>query len=335
MSDRIESVVRLISRLSVILPAYNEEEALSKTACTVSRILERARIPYELIFVDDGSLDNTWIEIEKLCETDAHIIGVHFSRNFGKEAAVYAGLAQSTGSAAAVMDCDLQHPPEVLPDMYRLWQQGYEVIEGVKSSRGQENLLHRHGAGLFYRIMTKATGVDMQNTSDFKLLDRKAVDAILSMPERSLFFRAASAWVGFRSTTVSFQVQERVAGKSKWSPWSLTKYAFTNIVSFTTMPLQFVSFAGAACFVLSLLLLLYSLIQYFSGHAVEGYTTILTVLLFIGSAIMMSLGIIGYYIARIYEEVKHRPRYLISKIAGVQRTSWESESRDGKDNEKK
>lgn len=326
--------MRVIGRLSVILPAYNEEEALLRTAHTVSRILEKAQIPYELIFVDDGSADNTWEEIERLCRMDAHVTGIHFSRNFGKEAAIYAGLAQSTGSAVAVMDCDLQHPPEILTDMYCLWQQGYEVIEGVKSSRGQENLLHKQGAGLFYRIMTRATGVDMQNTSDFKLLDRKAVNAILSMPERSMFFRATSAWVGFRSTSVPFQVQERVAGKSKWSPWSLTKYAFTNIVSFTTVPLQFVSFAGAACFVLSMLLLFYSLVQYFSGHAVEGYTTLLTVLLFIGSAIMMSLGIIGYYIARIYEEVKHRPRYLISKIAGGQKTS-QIENREGRDKEKK
>ena len=154
----------------------------------------------------------------------------------------------------------------------------------------------------------------MQNTSDFKMLDRQAVDSILSMPERNMFFRATSSWVGYRSTAVEFEVQEREAGESKWSSWSLIRYAFTNIVAFTTVPLQFVTVGGVISFLLSLLLAVYSLVQYFTGHAVEGYTTIIIVLLLIGSAVMISLGIIGYYIAKIYEEVKRRPRYIISRI---------------------
>lgn len=162
--------------------------------------------------------------------------------------------------------------------------------------------------------MSRATGFDMKNASDFKLLDRKAVESVLSMPERSMFFRATSSWVGFKSTTVPFEVQEREAGESKWSAGTLIRYAFRNIVAFTTLPLQFVTAGAVGCFICSLLLLIYSLVRYFSGHAVEGYTTLLIVILFIGSAVMMSLGIIGYYIARIYEEVKRRPRYIVSKI---------------------
>ena len=154
----------------------------------------------------------------------------------------------------------------------------------------------------------------MQNASDFKLMDRRAAESILSMPERNMFFRATSSWVGFKTISVSFEVREREAGVSKWSAWSLVKYAFTNIVAFTTVPLQFVTVGGGICFLLSLILIIYSLIQYFTGHAVEGYTTILMVLLLIGSAIMLSLGIIGYYIAKIYEEIKRRPRYIISRI---------------------
>ena len=301
-----------MSRLSVVLPAYNEEQMLAKTCRTLKKILDLAEINYELVIVDDGSTDQTWKIIEETAEKDRNVTGVHFSRNFGKEAAIVAGLAQASGNAVAVMDCDLQHPPEVLVKMYRLWEQGYEVVEGIKKSRGTETVFHRKSAGFFYRIMSRATGFNMENASDFKLLDRKAVESVLSMPERSMFFRATSSWVGFKSTSVLFEVRE--AGESKWSTGSLIRYAFRNIVAFTTLPLQFVTIGAGGCFICSLLLLIYSLVRYFTGHAVEGYTTLLIVMLFIGSAVMMSLGIIGYYIARIYEEVKRRPRYIVSRI---------------------
>ena len=303
-----------MSRLSVVLPAYNEEQMLAKTCRTLKKILDLAEINYELVIVDDGSTDQTWKIIEETAEKDRNVTGVHFSRNFGKEAAIVAGLAQASGNAVAVMDCDLQHPPEVLVKMYRLWEQGYEVVEGIKKSRGTETVFHRKSAGFFYRIMSRATGFNMENASDFKLLDRKAVESVLSMPERSMFFRATSSWVGFKSTSVLFEVQEREAGESKWSTGSLIRYAFRNIVAFTTLPLQFVTIGAGGCFICSLLLLIYSLVRYFTGHAVEGYTTLLIVMLFIGSAVMMSLGIIGYYTARIYEEVKRRPRYIVSRI---------------------
>lgn len=303
-----------MSRLSVVLPAYNEELMTAKACRTLKEILDHEGISYELVLVDDGSSDGTWNQIEQISEQDPNVTGVHFSRNFGKEAAIVAGLAQASGDAVAVMDCDLQHPPDTLVKMFRLWEQGYEVVEGIKTNRGKESLLHRKSAGFFYGIMSRATGFDMQNASDFKLLDRKAVESVLSMPERSMFFRATSSWIGYRSISVLFEVQEREAGESKWSARSLISYAFRNIVAFTTLPLQFVTAGAVGCFICSLILLVYSLVRYFTRHAVEGYTTLLIVLLFIGSAVMMSLGIIGYYIARIYEEVKKRPRYIVSKI---------------------
>ena len=303
-----------MSRLSVVLPAYNEELMTAKACRTLKEILDHEGISYELVLVDDGSSDGTWNQIEQISEQDPNVTAVHFSRNFGKEAAIVAGLAQASGDAVAVMDCDLQHPPETLVKMFRLWEQGYEVVEGIKTNRGKESLLHRKSAGFFYGIMSRATGFDMQNASDFKLLDRKAVESVLSMPERSMFFRATSSWIGYRSISVLFEVQEREVGESKWSARSLIRYAFRNIVAFTTLPLQFVTAGAVGCFICSLILLVYSLVRYFTGHAVEGYTTLLIVLLFIGSAVMMSLGIIGYYIARIYEEVKKRPRYIVSKI---------------------
>ena len=287
---------------------------IKKAAGTIGGILKKEKIDYEIVFVDDGSKDATWMEIENAGKEDEHVNGVHFSRNFGKESAMMAGLENAGGDCVVVMDCDLQHPPDTLVKMFRLWEQGYEVVEGIKTNRGKESLLHRKSAGFFYGIMSRATGFDMQNASDFKLLDRKAVESVLSMPERSMFFRATSSWIGYRSISVLFEVQEREAGESKWSARSLISYAFRNIVAFTTLPLQFVTAGALGCFICSLILLVYSLVRYFTGHAVEGYTTLLIVLLFIGSAVMMSLGIIGYYIARIYEEVKKRPRYIVSKI---------------------
>ena len=224
-----------------------------------------------------------------------------------------AGLAAASGDCCAVMDCDLQHPPQTLVEMYRLWEQGYEVVEGVKRSRGKESAAHRMSAGLFYKIISRAVKIDMSRASDFKLLDRKAVDAILSLPERNLFFRALSSWVGFKTASVEFDVQERTEGESKWSTWSLIQYAVKNIVAFSTVPMQCVTVAGVVVFVMAVILGIQSLIQYFSGHAVEGFTTVILLILIIGSIIMISLGIIGYYIAKIYEEVKGRPRYIIAE----------------------
>ena len=299
--------------LSVILPAYNEEKMIEKARDTLGWVLSEQDIPYEIIFVDDGSKDQTWPEIEKAAEKDNHVAGVHFSRNFGKESAMMAGLASAGGDCCVVMDCDLQHPPETVVEMYRLWEQGYEVVEGVKHSRGKESLAHRASAGMFYKIISKAVGIDMSRASDFKLLDRKAVDALLEMPERNAFFRALSAWIGYKTTSVEFDVREREEGVSKWSTKSLIRYAITNIVSFSSAPMQFVTGAGVFMFLLAVILGIQTLVHYFTGNAVEGFTTVILLLLLIGSILMISLGIIGYYISKIYEEVKGRPRYLISR----------------------
>ena len=288
-----------------------------KTTEVVSGIMEREKIPFELVFVNDGSRDQTWEMIEKAAEKNTHVTGIRFSRNFGKESAIFAGLANAEGDCIAVMDCDLQHPPETLVEMYRLWEQGYEVVEGVKRSRGKESVLHRASAGMFYKIMSKAVQIDMSRASDFKLMDRKAVEALLSMPERNAFFRALSSWLGYRTTSVEFDVQERTEGESKWSTWSLIKYAVRNIVGFSSAPLQMITVAGGLTLFFAIVLGIQSLVKYFCGHALEGFTTVILLLLIIGSLIMLSLGIIGIYIAKIYEEVKGRPRYFIArKISG-------------------
>ena len=298
--------------LSVVLPAYNEEQMIKKTSQVVGDLLEKEQIPYELVFVNDGSKDHTWEKILELKEERAHIKGVCFSRNFGKEGAVFAGIAQA--DCIAVMDCDLQHPPETLIKMYRLWEDGYQVIEGVKASRGRESFIHKMFAKTFYSIISDATGIDMSRASDFKLMDRQAAEEFLKLPERNVFFRALSSWVGFKTTYVEFDVQEREAGESKWSFKSLVRYAVNNITSFSAAPMQIVTFFGVVFFVFAVLLGIQSLYMYFSGHAVAGFTTVILLLLLVGSILMFSLGVIGYYIAKIYDEVKMRPRYIISEV---------------------
>ena len=287
---------------------------IEKTAGTIARLMENEDISYELVFVNDGSKDQTWERIKEASKKNSNIKGICFSRNFGKEGAVFAGLANASGDCVAVMDCDLQHPPETLITMYRLWEQGYHVIEGVKASRGREGFLHKFFAKTFYKIISNATGVDMSRASDFKLLDRAAVDEFLKLPERNVFFRALSSWVGFKTTYVEFHVQEREAGESKWSMKSLFKYAINNITSFSAVPMQVVTFCGVIFFVFAIVLAVQSLYLYFSGRAVAGFTTVILLLLIIGSILMFSLGVIGYYLSKIYEEVKMRPRYIISEI---------------------
>ena len=299
--------------LSVILPSYNEEEILSLTARRLGEVLSKEDIAYQLVFVDDGSDDGTWDRIREAADADPGITGIRFSRNFGKEAAIFAGLAWSRGDCAAVMDCDLQHPPETLVKMYRLWEEGYEVIEGVKKSRGSESRIHSLSARAFNRIMSGATHIDMSAASDFKLLDRRAVDVLLHMPERNTFFRAMSCWIGFKTATVQFDVMEREAGSSKWSTRSLVHYAITNIAAYSSLPMQMVTGAGVFSLLLSLILGIHTIAKYLSGHAVEGFTTVILLILLLGSIVMISLGIIGYYISQIYEEVKARPRYIVSQ----------------------
>jgi len=302
--------------LSIVLPAYNEEQNIPNTAKVLAGLLEENSIDYELVFISDGSRDATFEQIQRAAGENPRIRGAEFSRNFGKEAAIFAGLGLAAGDAVVVMDCDLQHPPEVVPEMWKLWRSGAEVVEGIKESRGKESLAHKLSAGLFYRIMSKLIKMDMNASSDFKLLDRKVVDVLLSLPERNTFFRALSFWAGFRREYVSYEVRERQFGESKWSALSLMKYAVTNATSFSTLPLQLVTVMGAVSILFSIVLFIQTFVKYLSGTAVEGFTTVILLILVIGGFLMLSLGIIGHYIARIYEEVKGRTKYIISRMAG-------------------
>ena len=300
-------------KISVVVPCYNEEDVILEFYHELHRIMaERLQMAeYEILFVDDGSKDASAGIMKELSKKDEHVEFISFSRNFGKESAIYAGLQFAEGDYTVIMDADLQHPPEVIPEMYRLWQDGYEVVEGIKKSRGKESILHGMSAGLFYGIMSRMMRMDMRSSSDFKLLDRKVVNVLLGLGERNTFFRALSFWAGFRAAKVEYEVQERAFGSSKWSFRSLVRYAVSNVTSFSTIPLQMVTVMGMVSIIFSVILALQTLVKYLTGTAVEGFTTVILLILIIGGFIMISLGIIGHYLARIYEEVKGRPRYII------------------------
>jgi dolichol-phosphate mannosyltransferase len=298
--------------LSVIIPAYNEGPLIVETAEAVQRIIKEADICYEIIIVDDGSTDDTWTRIGALAAGDSRIVGIKFSKNFGKESALLAGLKYAAGSACALMDCDLQHPPHVLIEMYKIWETGgVDIVEGIKRSRGREPWVYRQFSRLFYCLIERTGSIKLKDASDFQLLDRRIVDIIVALPERQRFFRALSSWVGFNRKQVPFTVEPRKRGTSKFNYYKSTKYALNNITSFSSAPLQMVTVTGVIFFVLSIVLGIQTFVKWVTGESIEGFTTVILLLLIIGAMLMFSLGIIGYFVGKIYDEIKYRPLFLV------------------------
>lgn len=300
--------------ISVAIPVYNEGKQIYENINIVHKILTENSINHEFILVDDGSRDSTWEELQRLSSDLPNVCSIKLSRNFGKEAALCAALEAVKGNACIVMDADLQHPPEIIPQMVKLWSnEGYDVVEGVKSSRGKESFTNKLGAYFFYTLLRKLSGFNLNGASDFKLLDSRVVDSWNTMRERNTFFRAMSAWLGYKRTTISFEVADRKEGTSKWSIFRLFKLAMTAITSFSSLPLQLVTLMGILFLAGSFILGVQTLYMKFRGMAVSGFTTVILLQLIIGSTLMISLGIIGTYIARIFDEVKFRPRYIVSE----------------------
>ena len=304
-----------IDVLSVVIPSYNEEGNVVRAADEVSKLLEDNGIDYELVFVNDGSTDKTWELISGLAQSREHIVGVNFSRNFGKESAIFAGLEVAKGDACVLLDCDLQFPPEVIIEMYDIWKNNdVDIVEGRKKSRGKENFLYKAFSLMFYKMINSSSGLDMRAASDFKLMDRSVVDSLNAMPERLTFFRAMSSWVGYKTEQIYFDVRDREVGESKWTVGKLIKFALNNITSFTSAPLQIVTVCGIVTFIISVIMGVNTLYNKFWGDASAGFSTVIILQLFTSSIIMFSLGIIGFYISKIYEEIKQRPRYIIKQI---------------------
>ena len=299
--------------ISVIVPLYNEGANLRTFLSDVKAALDKTGCPFELILVDDGSPDDTWKVISDEAATLPAMRAVRLSRNFGKELALCAGLERARGDAILLMDGDGQHPPALLPDMVRLWQTtGADIVEAVKIKRGPESLSGKFGALLFYVILNKLSGFDLKGASDFKLMNRKAINAWLEMQERNVFFRGMTAWLGFTTVRIPFEVVRRSAGKSSWSYLKRLRLAVTGLTAFSSFPLQLVTLAGALFFIFAVLLGAQTLYLKLAGRAVSGFATVILLELIIGSSLMISLGIVGEYLARIYEEVKGRPRYVVT-----------------------
>lgn len=301
--------------LSVIIPFYNEEEQAGETITVTKQVLESIpNLDYELLLIDDGSSDATWQQLELAAINDTHLRILALSRNFGKEAAICAGLDYAKGDAVVLMDGDLQHPPRYIPEMVRLWrEEGYEVVDGVKVERQKESGLSRWAANTFYSFFRKLTKFDLKDASDFKLLDRKVVEAWKSLGDYNTFFRGLSAWLGYNRVTLEFEVDERKHGTSKWSFMSLMRLSANALTAFSSAPLQIIVVMGVIFWIVALVLGIQTLINYALGTSVAGFTTVILLLLITGGAIMIALGLIGKYIASIYDEVKHRPRYLIAR----------------------
>ncbi|HBA97241.1 MAG TPA: glycosyltransferase [Lachnospiraceae bacterium] len=300
--------------LSVIMPIYNETGISIGVERTIN-VMESAGIPYELILVDDGSTNDSWNQITDLARQYETITAIALSRNFGKERALCAGLDEAIGGCCLCIDSDMQHPPEVIPEMYNIWKTGeYEVIEGIKNARIKENPVYRICAKSFYSFLKKMSGIDLQNASDYRLLDRKALEAWRSMPEKETFFRGMSSWIGFRRTQVYFDVSERTIGKSKWSFKNLAALAINAITSYSSVPLYFASGFGVLFLLFSFIMLIQTVYMKINGYAQSGFTTVIILQLIIGTVTMINIGIIGIYIKKIYEETKNRPRYIIRQI---------------------
>ncbi len=308
-------------KISLLIPFYNEEDMIPLTLQTLEPILESVSPDHELLLIDDGSTDETWSIIQSANTRDRRIKGIRFSRNFGKEAALCAGLDAVTGDAVIIMDGDLQHPPEHIPQMVASWQEGFDIVEGVKQTRGRESKKSRRNASLFYRLFHRFSGYDLTNASDYKLLDRRVVDQWRRLGEHDTFFRGLSAWLGFKRTHFYFDVADRKAGKSKWSLFRLISLSLNAITSFTAAPLQFITLLGLLMLVGSAILVVQTLVTFFTGQAQTGFTTVILLQLLIGGSLMISLGLIGMYIARIFNEVKGRPRYIVSdQTSGQEQT---------------
>ena len=297
------------------MPVFREGAQLAGFLSEVCSAAEQCDLAYELLLVDDGSPDDTWRVIEAEVSSGRRLRALRLTRNFGKESALCAGLEHTHGDAVIVMDADGQHPPSLIPNMVRLWQSsGADVVEAVKRRRGHESLSSKIGAQLFYFVLNKLSGFHFKGASDFKLMNRKAIDAWLQMHERNVFFRGMTVWMGFTTVQIPFEVVPRSAGQSTWSVLKRLKLALVGITAFSSFPLHLVTLAGIVFLGVSILLGLQTLYLKLAGRAVSGFATVILLQLIVGSLLMISLGIIGEYLARIYEEVKGRPRYLIKEL---------------------
>ncbi|MGQ9623556.1 MAG: glycosyltransferase family 2 protein [Candidatus Caldatribacteriaceae bacterium] len=307
-------------RFSVVVPVFNEEEVLPATYRRLTEVMERLSAPYELIFVDDGSKDGSPKILDDFAEKDSRVRVIHFSRNFGHQAAITAGMDYARGEAIIVIDADLQDPPEVIPEMVAKWREGYEVVYGKRVVREGETFFKRSTASLFYRFLRRMTDVDIPiDAGDFRLVDRKVAEVMRLLREKNRFVRGLVSWVGFRQAPLEYVRRKRFAGTTKYPLRKMLKLAWDGITSFSNKPLKISAYLGFVLSLASFVYLLYIVIAKLLGKStVPGWASIMVINLFFNGIILILLGVMGEYIGRVYDEAKNRPLYIVSRTQGFE-----------------
>ncbi|CAI3808640.1 Prophage bactoprenol glucosyl transferase [Pseudomonas sp. MM221] len=319
--------------ISLIVPVFNEEQAIRPFYDAVRRVLANQVDQVELIFVNDGSLDGSEKQIRQLIAGDPDVALIDLSRNFGKEAALFAGLEQATGNAVIPIDVDLQDPVEVIPKLIEQWRAGFDVVLAKRRDRSCDSYLKRCTAGGFYFLLNCISQIRIEkNVGDFRLLDRKVVEVIKSMPEQQLFMKGMLSWPGFKTSVVEYERSSRSAGKSRFNGWKLWNLALDGITSFSTLPLRLWTYVGGAIALLALVSAAWQVIdKWLYGNPVPGYPSMMTAILFLGGVQLIGIGVLGEYIGRIYMEAKHRPRYVIKEIVTYKAPRYARQPTDGID----
>ncbi len=302
--------------LSVVSPLHDEEGNVRALVDRITAALQSLDVGYEIVLVDDGSRDKTWDAINAVCATDPSSVGIRLSRNFGHQHALLAGLSTTRGQAVVSLDGDLQHPPEKIPEMFSLWRQGYDIVHTIREDRQVASVFKRLTSQLFYRCFSVMTNVVLSaGSSDFRLLDRKVLDTILSFKDTDLFLRGAVQWVGFRTTTLPFNADRRYSGTTKYSLRKMLKFASGAIVSFSVMPLKISVHIGLLTTLLALFELVYSAVMYLRGDTVPGWASTVGVLSLLFGILFVNMGIMGTYLARLHMALQNRPRFIIAEIS--------------------
>ncbi|WDH34250.1 glycosyltransferase family 2 protein [Pseudomonas chlororaphis] len=305
-------------KISLIVPVFNEEQAIGLFYQAVRRELRFEQGEVEIVFINDGSSDCTAEEVKALAQMDEQVLLINFSRNFGKEPALFAGLEHASGDAVIPMDVDLQDPISVIPRLIEEWQKGADVVLAKRRRRTADSFLRRSSAALFYHLLNRIAYTRIEeNVGDFRLMDRKVVDVIRTLPEHQLFMKGVLSWAGFTTVVVEYERAERVAGKSKFNGWKLWNLALEGITSFSTVPLRLWTYIGGGISIFAVLYAVYMVLdKIFFGNSVPGYPSLMTAILFLGGVQLIGIGILGEYVGRIYIEAKHRPRYVIKDVIG-------------------
>lgn len=300
--------------IQFVIPCHNEEENIELILRQVDKYIGNLQYKYTYLFIDDGSTDKTYDVITDLSKDRKDIMVIKLSRNFGKEAAITAGLNYYNSDAIIIMDGDLQHPPYLIPAIITEWEKGVNIVDAVKIKRQKEGLIVKTMSLAFNKVMSRITGMDFIGSSDYKLLDRKAINALNGIKENNRYFRGLTNWVGLKHSKILFRVEERMAGKTKWNWFKLFQLSIDAITSYSSKPLHVVTILGIFTFIFSIILGLQTLYNKYYGGAISGFTTVILVLLMLCSIIMISMGIMGVYLSKVYNEVKNRPIYVIETI---------------------